>query len=116
MENSRVAVIIRCRQSWIAAELGRLRRQAGSRVGLRYLGAAPGVWPADARAGEYRDEPGHDAGEGESLFGGDIVATGPTPDPATVAATRTLRCGECGAMNKPLDWYCEKCGAELSAS
>lgn len=28
---------------------------------------------------------------------------------------RTLRCGECGAMNRPLEWYCEKCGAELSA-
>jgi hypothetical protein len=28
---------------------------------------------------------------------------------------RTLRCGECGAMNRPLEWYCEKCGAELTA-
>jgi hypothetical protein len=28
---------------------------------------------------------------------------------------RTLRCGECGAMNRPTEWYCEKCGAELAA-
>jgi hypothetical protein len=28
---------------------------------------------------------------------------------------RTLRCSECGAMNRPLEWYCEKCGAELTA-
>jgi hypothetical protein len=34
---------------------------------------------------------------------------------APEANTRTLRCGECGAMNRPLEWYCEKCGAELSA-
>lgn len=31
------------------------------------------------------------------------------------AIARTLRCSECGAMNRPLEWYCEKCGAELSA-
>lgn len=28
---------------------------------------------------------------------------------------RTLACGECGALNLPTEWYCEKCGAELSA-
>jgi len=27
----------------------------------------------------------------------------------------TLICGECGAPNLPTEWYCEKCGAELSA-
>jgi uncharacterized OB-fold protein len=31
------------------------------------------------------------------------------------AVARTVRCGECGAMNRPLEWYCEKCGAELTA-
>ncbi len=39
------------------------------------------------------------------------VPTDTGPD----AVARTLRCGECGAMNRPLEWYCEKCGAELSA-
>jgi hypothetical protein len=28
---------------------------------------------------------------------------------------RTLKCGECGAMNLPTEWYCERCGAELAA-
>lgn len=37
------------------------------------------------------------------------------PDVGGEAVARTLRCGECGAMNRPLEWYCEKCGAELSA-
>jgi len=27
---------------------------------------------------------------------------------------KTLRCAECGTMNAPTEWYCEKCGAELS--
>jgi hypothetical protein len=28
---------------------------------------------------------------------------------------KTLVCGECGARNRPTEWYCEKCGAELSS-
>ena len=28
--------------------------------------------------------------------------------------TKTLRCGDCGAMNFPTEWYCERCGAELA--
>ena len=26
-----------------------------------------------------------------------------------------LKCNECGAMNYPTEWYCERCGAELAA-
>jgi hypothetical protein len=28
---------------------------------------------------------------------------------------KTLKCRECGSMNDPSEWYCERCGAELSA-
>lgn len=28
--------------------------------------------------------------------------------------TRTLKCAECGSMNFPTEWYCERCGAELA--
>lgn len=28
---------------------------------------------------------------------------------------KTLKCGECGTMNRPTEWYCERCGAELAA-
>jgi rRNA maturation endonuclease Nob1 len=27
----------------------------------------------------------------------------------------TLRCTECGTMNSPTEWYCERCGGELAA-
>jgi hypothetical protein len=29
-------------------------------------------------------------------------------------AARTLKCADCGAMNRPTEWYCDKCGAELA--
>lgn len=28
---------------------------------------------------------------------------------------KTLKCGECGTLNRPTEWYCERCGAELAA-
>jgi hypothetical protein len=29
--------------------------------------------------------------------------------------TKTLKCSDCGAMNYPTEWYCERCGAELAS-
>lgn len=29
-------------------------------------------------------------------------------------AERTLKCGDCGEMNLPTEWYCDNCGAELA--
>ncbi|MGH7584136.1 MAG: hypothetical protein ACREL5_13005, partial [Gemmatimonadales bacterium] len=52
---------------------------------------------------------------GGDLMDQEIVASGPTPEVPMVPVGRTLRCSECGAMNRPLEWYCEKCGAELTA-
>lgn len=34
--------------------------------------------------------------------------------PSTSTGARTLKCGECGTMNRPTEWYCERCGAELA--
>ena len=28
---------------------------------------------------------------------------------------KTLKCSECGSLNRPTEWYCERCGAELAA-
>ena len=30
-------------------------------------------------------------------------------------SAKTLKCGECGTLNRPTEWYCERCGAELAA-
>jgi hypothetical protein len=34
---------------------------------------------------------------------------------ASLTVARTLKCGECGSLNRPTEWYCERCGAELAA-
>jgi ElaB/YqjD/DUF883 family membrane-anchored ribosome-binding protein len=34
--------------------------------------------------------------------------------PSSSTGARTLKCGECGTMNRPTEWYCERCGAELA--
>ena len=39
---------------------------------------------------------------------------GPLDDRASQTVARTLKCGECGSLNRPTEWYCEKCGAELA--
>ena len=33
----------------------------------------------------------------------------------TTETPKTLKCNECGGMNYPTEWYCERCGAELAA-
>lgn len=32
-----------------------------------------------------------------------------------VEQVKTLKCQECGTLNYPTEWYCERCGAELAA-
>ncbi len=32
----------------------------------------------------------------------------------STTAQKTLRCTECGTMNLPTEWYCERCGGELA--
>lgn len=50
-------------------------------------------------------------------------APAPTPStnflrsvrPSEGTQSKTLRCGECGTMNYPTEWYCERCGGELAS-
>lgn len=39
----------------------------------------------------------------------------PAARPGTGSNAKTLKCGECGTLNRPTEWYCERCGAELAA-
>ncbi|MEP6572779.1 MAG: hypothetical protein ABJD11_08785 [Gemmatimonadota bacterium] len=43
------------------------------------------------------------------------AATEHKEKPSQPTAAKTLKCGECGTMNRPTEWYCERCGAELAA-
>lgn len=51
---------------------------------------------------------------------GNNAATAQTPteirvDRPSQSIAKTLKCGECGSLNRPTEWYCERCGAELAA-
>lgn len=35
--------------------------------------------------------------------------------PSSAEVVKSLKCNECGSMNHPTEWYCEKCGGELAA-
>jgi len=35
--------------------------------------------------------------------------------PSKGTAKKTVKCGDCGTLNLPTEWYCENCGAELTA-
>jgi hypothetical protein len=56
---------------------------------------------------------------GETARPGEPVATSapaqPSAKPGQASQAKTLKCGECGTLNRPTEWYCERCGAELAA-
>jgi len=58
--------------------------------------------------------PAQGVGQGGSAGNGRIGPLRPSLAEADNGA-KTLRCTECGTQNLPTEWYCEKCGAELSA-
>lgn len=99
--------------------------------------AAPAPAPEEPRAEADATEPAaEDAlgrpvqhmrlGDGEGQSGaaeapGHLASRGAEPGAAAPRRSdgeppaKTLRCTECGTDNLPTEWYCEKCGAELSA-
>ena len=67
-----------------------------------------GTTPLSSAAIEKEGEPllaRTGAGGGSAGIGRDSSADG----------VKSLKCGECGAMNYPTEWYCERCGAELAS-
>ena len=45
-----------------------------------------------------------------------VMAAAPArPQASPSNQAKTLKCGECGTLNRPTEWYCERCGAELAA-
>jgi hypothetical protein len=70
------------------------------------------------------DEPARPIGRRASNPGMPAVTANPSaPNPAAASGgggkaasgvAKTLKCGECGTLNRPTEWYCERCGAELA--
>lgn len=42
------------------------------------------------------------------------TSAAPAAGKAAPGVAKTLKCGECGTLNRPTEWYCERCGAELA--
>ena len=55
------------------------------------------------------------AGAGEPRSQGGAAAPTTYPAAGMPDQEKSLRCPDCGAMNYPTEWYCEKCGGELAA-
>ena len=72
--------------------------------------------PAPMPAAEKPAEPAAAAAEpaAEDEDEGEPSVLG-RPTPRTSQAIKTLKCAECGSMNYPTEWYCERCGGELAA-
>jgi hypothetical protein len=43
-----------------------------------------------------------------------VQTAAPSVGKAAAGVAKTLKCGECGTLNRPTEWYCERCGAELA--
>jgi hypothetical protein len=68
--------------------------------------------PKPAAAPRRQSNPGAGAAPQSSR----AVETAPAPAGKAGApgVAKTLKCGECGTLNRPTEWYCERCGAELA--
>lgn len=114
------------------------RPSLGAELGLRDLGkGAKHEEPAPKRAAAAPQETFDDDLEFLKALGDDSPPPKPAPpvrrgpisgpvekladqDPIaksrpSVINQRTLKCGECGALNLPTEWYCDRCGAELAS-
>ena len=53
--------------------------------------------------------------EGEPLLANAGGGSSALSRDGTADGVKSLKCSECGAMNYPTEWYCERCGAELAS-
>lgn len=90
---------------------------------LAFLRAVAGEETATPDSGEAVPTAGSQKGQGADEGRGgeptpekvEAVHDAPPSVPRASKAIKTLKCGECGTMNLPTEWYCERCGAELAA-
>jgi len=82
---------------------------------------APATRPVDPSLGVIlQDRPAPDVLAGARRSAGTPMAANVTGNQPIVLRTeglspKSLKCTDCGAMNLPTEWYCERCGAELAA-
>jgi hypothetical protein len=60
-------------------------------------------------------EPSDDVKRESGAFQASNLSTFGGRTPRSSEAVKSLKCGECGTLNYPTEWYCERCGGELAA-
>ncbi len=73
--------------------------------------------PSSSASSRRASNPGPSSAGSSARMSDSPVATGQTTAPGKTGApgvAKTLKCGECGTLNRPTEWYCERCGAELA--
>ncbi|HET8835085.1 MAG TPA: zinc finger Ran-binding domain-containing protein [Gemmatimonadales bacterium] len=79
---------------------------------LKSVAADEDKKPAPAPAPSSRRS---NPGAGAPARSADTATTQAAPaKPGAAGVAKTLKCGECGTLNRPTEWYCERCGAELA--
>ena len=53
--------------------------------------------------------------EGDPLISAAAAGSSAMRRDSAADGVKSLKCSECGAMNYPTEWYCERCGAELAS-
>jgi len=81
----------------------------------------PAPAPAPAAPAPAASAPRRASNPGSAGPSGGRSAESPAAGSQTAApgkpgagTAKTLKCGECGTLNRPTEWYCERCGAELA--
>ena len=93
------------------------RPATGGRDGVPQVGGAeeerkPAPAPAQT-SGRRGSNPGA-SGARSAEGSGTASQTAAPGKPGAAGGAKTLKCGECGTLNRPTEWYCERCGAELA--
>ena len=82
----------------------------------RSHGPAPERASGEMTIPEAVTDPGAAVRKAPAAIGAEgVTSFGDADGQPKKAAAKTLKCGECGSMNLPTEWYCERCGAELAA-
>jgi hypothetical protein len=100
---------------------------APARLSIAMQQASMTIEPSDVQrmSGIVKDEPKKgslldgitpSSGKGEQPFAANVASNNPMSlKSGAPSDLKTLKCRDCGSMNDPSEWYCERCGAELSA-
>ena len=78
---------------------------------LNELDFLKSVSDEDSAGAATEDEPA--SAEPESAP--DVAPSATETDSGGQTQAKTLKCAECGELNRPTEWYCERCGAELAS-